>query len=678
MLKAFRKPVFFFIFFIGLLGATLLPAGETTKNPVLQLADVFADHMVLQREAPLPVWGWTTPGQAVKVTLNGQTAEATADASGKWSVTLPAMKVGGPHELVVASSETVTVKDILVGDVWLCSGQSNMGFTVNRSSNAKEDMAAANIPNLRHLSVKTTAEVKPQERVTAKWTVATPETVGGWTAAGFFFGRQLQKDLNIPIGLINSSWGGTRVEAWTSKEALAALGGCEDMLKQRDDYETNYDRYMKTLNDAKKAYEDARKKMAADIKAETQAPAQAGVDFDDAAWKELNSGSIWQYQGYNNVNGLAWYRKVIDIPADWAGKELVLNPGQINQVEMTYFNGVKVGERGSLEPLRNKGKTDKAEYKIPAELVKAGKAVIACRVAAFDSRGGMDGGAKAVCELTLSGDASAKPLSLKGKWKFNFEVRLEPLPDNPHYQNNAAALYNGMINPLLPFPIRGAIWYQGENNAGGGYVYRDRLPAMIKDWRTRWGQEFPFFTVQLANYQAPKKDPTPDGDSWAVIRESQALTLNMPNTGMATAIDVGEANDIHPTDKQTVGYRLAMEARRVAYGETNLVSHGPRYKEMSVEGGKIRIKFDTVGGGLVVKDGGALKRFAIAGADKKFVWADAAIDGDAVVVSSAAVKEPAAVRYAFETNPEGLNLYNKEGFPAEPFRTDDWKVATQK
>ena len=459
-------------------------AAQDTAAAMPFISPMFSDNMVLQRGMPVTVWGWTQAGKTVSVEISGKKATATADAQGKWVAKLPALRVGGPYTLTLSGPQDMTLKNILVGDVWVCSGQSNMEMGIGNVNNAKEEMASADFPQIRLYSVKKNVATEPQMLCSGQWDVCTPTTVsaGGWngfSAVGYFFGRELYKSLNVPIGLIHTSWGGTPAEAWASTEALMTM----------DDYKTR-------------------------------------------------------------------------------------------------------------SPL------------LPAK------------------------------------------------------------PD----QNSPTTLYNGMIAPVVPYGIKGAIWYQGESNAGRAFQYRTLLPTMIQDWRTHWNEgNFPFYIVQLANWQQPNANPVED--AWAELREAQSMTAeHVPNTGIAVTIDIGDAADIHPKNKQDVGKRLALAALAQTYRK-RIEYSGPMYKAMEVKGDKIELTFTHIGGGLAAKDDAPLKGFAIAGEDHKWVWADATIQGSAIVVSSPQVPNPVAVRYAWHINPI-CNLYNKAGLPASPFRTDTWPGVT--
>jgi sialate O-acetylesterase len=638
---------------------------------------VFSDHMVLQRDSKIPVWGWAAPGEKVTVTFKGRRVKTKADAAGKWRVRLRKSRATAkPQVLVVKGTNTLTFKDVLVGDVWICSGQSNMAMNVGACRNAEAEVKAADLPQIRQFKVRNTILTSAGDDVIGDWQLASPSTVGGWTAVGFFFGRDLHRHLNVPIGLINTSWGGTRVEAWISREKLAALPETQRDLQQLDALKTNHAQLQEQHLENMKGFLSEYRKLEALETDTAHLKRYSAPELDDSAWEEIATPANWEAAGHPGLDGEAWYRRTVQIPAAWAGQDLALELGPLDEIDTTYFNGVKVGGMGTVKPLNTDAWSFPRHYSVPGRLVKAGQAVIAMRIVDQAGQGGPWGGKASDMFLVpakAKNDLQSR-ISLAGKWRFNVALELPRKPRNPLSPNTASVLYNGMINGLIPYGIKGAIWYQGESNANNAYAYRVRFPAMIHDWRTRWNQgEFPFLWVQLANFrQAPAQ---PENSSWPVVRESQNLTLALPKTGTALAIDIGEAKDIHPKNKQEVGRRLALAARSVAYGES-LVYAGPTYQSMTVEGDAIRLRFDHLGGGLEARDGD-LKQFAIAGADRKFVWAKAVIDGDSVVVRAEEVAAPVAVRYAWANNPAGCNLYNREGLPANPFRTDSWTVATQ-
>jgi len=507
------------IFYLSLV---LLLAGAGAAFADVKLPAVIGDNMVLQQGGKISIWGWADPGEEVMAGVSWHSMKwaVTADKDGKWTFKMNPPKAGGPYEMTISGKNVIEIKNIMVGEVWVCSGQSNMQMAVQSSANAEQEIAGADYPKIRLFTVTRKVAEEPQLDCEGSWSECSPETVPGFSAVAYFFGRELHKELNVPVGLIHTSWGGTPAEAWTRREVLEADADFAPILKRYDDAVAKYPQAM----------EQYKQKLA--------------------EWKQA--------------------------------------------VEKA-----------------------KAEGKKPPRRPRA-------------------------------------PFG----------------PGNPHAP---AGLYNAMIAPLIPYGIQGAIWYQGESNAGRAYQYRTLFPAMIKNWRDDWGRgKFSFLFVQLANFMKTK--PEPDESAWAELREAQSMTLALPNTGMAVIIDIGDAVDIHPKNKQDVGKRLALWPLAGIYGK-KLVYSGPIYKSMKADGNSIILSFDHAGGGLVAKGDGQLKGFSIAGADRKFVWADAKIEGNTVVVSSEKVSDPVAVRYAWADNPV-CNLYNKEGLPATPFRTDDWPGVT--
>lgn len=495
----------------------LLLAGALVARADVTLPAFFSDHMVLQQGVPVPVWGRAAPGETITATLDGREQKTIADAQGAWQVKFPQLKAGGPYVLTVTGPNTVTINDILGGEVWLASGQSNMQFALEHANNGAQEVAAADFPAIRMFTAAPAVAGTPQQDVKGSWQVCFPATAKSFSAVAYFFGRELHQQLKVPVGLINSSQGWTPAESWMSRRALESDPDFAYILQRWDGIVANYDR-------------------------------------DQQAYLVKK--------------------------ADWD------------------------------------------------------------KVSAAAKAAGQD-----------------PPPVPKG-------------PIDPNFIHRASGLWNGAIAPLIPFAIRGVIWYQGETNDQRGYQYRKLFPALITDWRRSWGQpDLPFLYVQLAAVLPP--DAEPKESEWSEVREAQTMALRLPHTGMAVTIDIGEEKDVHPKNKQDVGHRLALWARSGVYGE-KLVYSGPLYRSMKVEGDKIRLAFDHVDGGLITPHQEALKHFAIAGADHKFVWATATIDGESVVVSSPAVPQPVAVRYAWANNPVGCNLYNKAGLPASPFRTDDW------
>lgn len=636
--------------------ALALLAGPKADEGRPFLHQLFTDHVVLQRDQPIPVWGWTEPGQRIKVALGGQTVETTADARGKWMAKLGPYPAGGPHVLAVSGPKSVEIKDILVGDVWICSGQSNMEWPLAAADNPEKEIAAANYPRIRLFTVPKKIAIQPTSTVDAAWQVCTPETAAGFSAVGYFFGRELNRELNVPIGLINSSWGGTVAEAWVSAGALDAMPDFKDAVAQIRAEVADEGKPPVKFDEAMMAW------WKKNDPGSNEQPSWADPKYNATAWMTMKLPGHWEGMGLPGFDGLVWFRKELTLPESWAGKELTLSLGPIDDRDTTFVNGVEVGHMNDWNARRI--------YKVPAGQFNAGRNVIAVRVLDTAGNGGF-AGVESDMKLTIAGDEKAEPISLAGNWLIQDSTPLgrltsppEPLDSNP---NRVTVLYNGMIAPLKPFPIKGAIWYQGESNAGRAAQYRKLLPTMIRDWRTAFEVgDFPFTIVQLANFMAVNKEPV--DSAWAQLREAQFLTTKaLPNVGIALAIDIGDAADIHPRNKQEVGRRLALNALAAQGKEVEY--SGPVFKGKEAKGNAITLTFDHLGGGLVAKGGIKLDGFAIAGEDGHYMWADAAIEGNTVVVSSPKVEKPVNVRYAWADNPV-CNLYNKAGLPAVPFRTD--------
>ena len=632
----------------------------------IKLPALFCDHMVLQREKPLPVWGWAEPGEAIAVSIAGQCARTVAGSDGRWKVTLPALPVGGPFEMTI---NDVTLRDVLVGEVWIGSGQSNMQFNVGSVDNSGQEIDAANFPRIRLFTVPTVAALEIQDDVVGNWSVCTPQTVGGFSAALYFFGRELHQKLGVPIGLIHSSWGGTVAEAWTSRESMLAVPEIRDIV---EDYEANLPLLQAQMAEYEATLKCWNDELPKDPGNTGLSLGWADLGFDASNWDVMVVPSTWAQAGLD-MSGVLWFRREVEVPDSWAGQDLMLRIGACDKSDTTYFNGVEVGAMSYYDDL-NTWCTPRA-YPVPGKLVQAGKNVITSRIYSHCFAGGLLG-PETEMRLEAPGVPGAEPIALNGCWQYaiehNFGKRKElpAQPLGPGNANSPHTLYDGMIAPLIPYAIRGAIWYQGESNAARATQYRVLFRTLIRDWRKQWGQgDFAFYFVQLANYMASAVKQQPADSDWAELREAQTLALQEPNTGMAVITDIGDPVDIHPRNKQDVGLRLALNALAQTYGQPVEYS-GPMYKAMQVEGGAIRICFDHVAGGLIAKDG-KLPGFAIAGEDKHFVWAEARIDGDSVVVSSPQVPAPVAVRYAWEDNPP-CSLYNAAGLPASPFRTDDW------
>ena len=631
----------------------------------VRLPKIFDSHMVLQRNKPIPVWGWADAGEKVTIELSGseiakQTKTVKAGKDGKWILWLNAAEAGGPYRLVVRGKKNVlTLDDVLIGEVWICSGQSNMQWTVNASDNAKEEIAAANYPQIRHFEVPREISLIPKDDLSkGEWKTATPENVGQFTAVGYFFGRELYKKLSIPIGLINTSWGGTIVETWISKEAMKSFNEFSDVV---DAMPVSMD----ALGEKRKTkLTNAINEMQGGIPAAGNVQSWSSDSFDDSGWKTVEVPGNFDRGDLQYLDGVVWFRKEFVLPHSLDGLSVVLSLGNIDDVDATYINGIKIGGTTSKT-------ADGRTYILEPSQLHAGKNSIAVRIEDFGGRGGFTGKSG---DVKISRDAYEQ--SLAGTWKF----RIESYADNNQFTgpNDAGTLlYNAMIAPLIPYAMQGAIWYQGESNAGRAYQYRKSFPLMISDWRNRWKDEFPFLFVQLASFNANNGN-SKNGSSWAELREAQALTLQvLPRTGMAVIHDIGNPKNIHPTNKQDVGKRLALQALKIAYGQ-NMLSQGPQFQSMQKEGNKAVLTFTGMGTGLIASGKyGYLQGFEIAGADKEFHWAKAEIRDGKVIVWSDEVTDPVAVHYGWADDNMEANLFNKEGLPAAPFRTDTWKGITE-
>lgn len=623
-----------------------------------KLAAVFSDHMVLQRNAPLNIWGTAKPGETITIRFHEQEKKAVCNKEGKWLVTLAAETAGGPYTLFVMGKKSQqTLTDVLVGDVWLCSGQSNMEWSLDITENAEKAVAAANNPMIRHVKVARHISASPVDDIdSTQWEMCTPEKAGKFSAVGYYFAQSLQKELNIPIGLINSSWGGTIVETWISKSGLQSNAAFINIANQ--------------LPVSKEQFEkDQRKRILNDIKAFQQSPENevaAGwekYDYDDSRWSSFEVPKSWENQGLPSFDGTIWYRYTFTLTDNQVTKGITLHLGTIDDNDVTYVNGIKAGETFGWDIKRN--------YIIPAGILKTGKNQIAVKVVDNGGGGGFYGDAADVYI-----EAGNENISLSGKWKARVDVSTSIVSVNPN--SMPSLLYNAMIHPLLNYAIKGAIWYQGESNADRAYQYHQSFPLLINDWRSKFKQpELPFYFVQLASFNANNENGT-TGSKWAELRAAQLATLSLPHTGMAVTTDIGDAKDIHPKNKKDVGNRLALQVLKNEYGK-NRVASGPVYKRMDIEKNTVRLHFDEVGSGLSAAGNkyGYLNGFMIAGADQQFKWAKATILDNVVVVWSEEVANPVAVRYGWMDDAAEANLVNKEGLPASPFRTDNWKLLTQ-
>lgn len=625
----------------------------------IRLPAIIADSMVLQQRSDDPIWGWASPGEEIAVKgswMKTAPVSTNADSQGKWMVKIKTPGAGGPYTLTIKGRQTIVLHGVMVGEVWICSGQSNMEMPVEGWSgahvhNSAEEINNARYPAIRLFTVKKDIALQPQEDCTGSWSACTPSTVAGFSATAYFFGRQLYEKLRVPIGLIHTSWGGTVAEAWTSNDGLRKLGDFNTELDKLDALLPHLKETMADYGRKLKVWNEAVKKVNQEYEQE---------NFDDAGWKTMKLPTAWESAGLPGLDGVVWFRKVVELPASWAGKQLKIDLGPIDDMDITWFNGKEVGgiqKDGYWNVNRS--------YEVPGELVKAGKNVIAVRVTDTGGDGGIDG-EKKLLKLYPVNETPGEGISIAGDWQYKVDV-VKPQPvlaDNP---NTPTVLYNGMIAPLIPFAIRGAIWYQGEANVGRAAQYEQLFPEMISDWRSRWKEgNFPFYFVQIAPYKYGG-----DGALAAALRDAQRKSLATPNTGMIVTLDIGDSSNIHPSNKQEVGRRLSLWALANTYGEKGLVYSGPLYSGMKIQGSRVIVSFEHTDGGLIAK-GGSLTGFQVAGAAGDFVPAKAVIRGNKVVVYADKILHPAAVRYGWSDIAEA-HLFNKSGLPASSFSTADGK-----
>jgi sialate O-acetylesterase len=621
-----------------------LPAAATPR-----LAAIFGDGMVLQRDRPVHIWGWAEPGEALQAEFRGETLAAQAGADGRFSLRFQAAPAGGTHTLRVSGQGSVQLQDLLIGDVWLASGQSNMAWPVRDSADAAREIAAADFAQIRHFTVGRRASLQPQADVTpARWQAATPDAVGEFSAVAYFFARRVHRETGVPIGIVNASWGGTHIETWSGAHAVASDPALAPLMARMP-------------QDAA-GYRAARLQQQNALVVAWQGPPRpadalpttwSDPGLDDRRWRTLIVPKAWEEQGLAGFDGYVWYRREVMLSEAQAAGSAELHLGAIDDCDETWLNGLRLGGHCEWDQPRR--------YALPAGTLRSGRNVIAVRVADNGGGGGFWGDAKLPRLVTTVGT-----LPLAGPWRARVEA---PLARAEPTANDLPTLaFNGMVHPLIGLPIRGALWYQGESNVPRAARYAKAFQALITDWRRLWGQgDFPFYFVQLAAY-LPLADNTLKGSTWAELRDAQRQALALPHTGMAVAIDIGDADDIHPRNKQEVGRRLALLALNRDYGKPQRAS-APVLQSVSPVGDTLVLRFDT-SDGLVVRGAGELRGFAVAGARGGFHPAQARIDGRRVLLSSAAVPRPVAARYGWVDNPQEANLIGVDGLPVGPFRTD--------
>ncbi|MCG2615417.1 sialate O-acetylesterase [Terrimonas sp. NA20] len=627
----------------------------------LQMPSVFGDSMVLQRDAPIRLWGKAIPGENVTAVFHQQRRTVRADAMGEWTIVLSPEKAGGPYDLSVSANKTLLFKGILMGDIWVCSGQSNMEFPVKGWSsvnNAEAEIASANYPRIRLFTVEKNVSALPEGDLKGEWKTCSPSSIPLFSAVGYFFGRALHKELNVPVGLINSTWGGTPVETWISRDGFENDPYYSTVMQHAP--ELSMDALIGQRRSREQSYVESLQKDLPDL---SDSARWKESSYDDIRWKKMLLPGLWESQpGLSRLDGIVWFRTAIDLsPEDLAGTAAI-HLGMIDDRDDTYLNGERIGGM-------NGWNTDRV-YTVRNGLLKPGRNVIAVRVEDGGNGGGIYGDSN---QLFLSSNGKRFPLS--GAWRYRIQ-------DVLHSSNGIgpndypSLLYNGMIHPIERLQIKGVIWYQGEANTSTAYEYRKAMQLLIRDWRIRFSNPaMPFYFVQLTSFNAANGNSN-SGSTWAELRESQAAPLRLRGTGMAVTVDLGDAADIHPRNKQDVGYRLALLALRNTY-KKQVQSSGPVYTAMKKNDSSIVLSFSAIAKGLVVKGSGQLQGFEIAGADQRFYPAEALIvPGGRVKVYSSSVVQPVAVRYAWADDNGNANLFNSEGLPAAPFRTDQWPGIT--
>lgn len=622
----------------------------------VRLPKLISDGMVLQRDTNVKIWGWASAGEKIVIQFIGSTYHTTANSNGEWEVMLPELKAGGPYVMQINASNSTTINDILVGDVWVCSGQSNMQFSMRGLvSIYPDDIKNSENQFIRQFMVSQgfSLKAKGTDFRSGKWQYANPNSVLNFTAAGYYFAKKLYEIYKVPIGLINASVGGSSAEAWISEESIKSFpkyfedvqkfkvsGYIEKISKMDDERVRTWNRQLRQNDEG---YKNPQKSWY-------------DPELNTSDWETLHVPGYWADTKAGPVNGVLWFRRKINIPASVVGTPAILKLGRIADADSVFINGRFVGSTGSQYSERT--------YKIPVDLLKEGENTIVVRVINYIRHGGFVPGKQ--YDILANNDT----FNLEGEWKYRVGAAAEPLEDRLFTGKIPTGLFNSMIAPILNYRIKGVLWYQGESNTSRAFEHYDLFKLLIKDWRYNWHQgNFPFLYVQLPNFVEVNVETTKY--DWAYFRESQLKALSIPHTGMSVSIDIGEGNDIHPVNKKDLGYRLALAAQKTAYGEKGIVYSGPIYESMKISNNKVILAFTNAGKGLTSKNNEELTCFEICGVDNEYFPAKAKIVKDKIIVWNDDVINPVAVRYAWENNPLRPNLYNKEGLPASPFRTSE-------
>lgn len=622
----------------------------------VSLPAFFTSNMVLQRQVPIPVWGHAAANENLEIKFHDQVKKLKAGKDGKWMVQLDPEAAGGPYELQVKGSNSILLTNILVGEVWVCGGQSNMEWSVGQSDHAAKEIKAATNPYIRQIKIQHQVSSLPLADVkTDGWKICDTSTVADFTAVGYFFAKQVYDSIHVPIGLINDCWGGTNIETWISREGFESSEAFRNMIKAMPRVSLDSISALMKIRSRQRIEALQEGKLMGEAAAGFKEPA-----FNDARWPQIQAPQQWENQSIGDLDGVVWLRKTIVLSEADSKKDALLELAKIDDDDITYLNGVQVGSTRQWDAQR--------KYRIPAGTLRAGKNVIAIRVTDNMGGGGIWGDS-ADLQLNL-GDTN---IPLKGAWKWQVESVLDRISEN----SLPSLCYNAMIHPLVPFSFRGFLWYQGESNADRAWQYRTAFPLLIQDWRKQFkNEQAPFYFAQLASFVTEGNSNT--GCSWAELREAQTNTLQLPNTGMCVTTDlVKDAKDIHPTNKQDVGKRLAAIAMKNLYNKKATCS-GPVWQSMKISSNEVILSFDHSDSGLFTPDKyGYVKGFEIAGSDSVFHFARAFIQNNTVVVSCSGVSNPVAVRFGWMGDASECNLFNREGLPAVPFRTDRWKTITR-